>query len=265
MSSNDDAVNIGRVIEWVFSHWLGFTLMGLFGAAIGFLFSCLKHPLYQAEAVLGVNINYGITEPLELIVEDRALNRVAAVIQADDTLREVLDQLPETVRKDRSWDNPADLRESIRIDQNFAEWGLVVIDTDAEVAVEVAEIWSNASLRSLDEVSAHAWRAFALLGSRIDVLCEHLRTEEGVSIGWSCQSAPLELDPEVLAGVLQNEITLSRGVLPNLSYDLLQAPSLPTHPVVWGRGTLILAGGLLGLLGGCVLMMLDIGKKAQAL
>ena len=47
---------------------------------------------------------------------------------------------------------------------------------------------------------------------------------------------------------LQEEASLSRGILPAMSFSLLEQAYAPATPVIWGRGSLILAGALIGLL-----------------
>jgi uncharacterized protein involved in exopolysaccharide biosynthesis len=261
MKPNTDIDTPNNPFARALTRWSILIVMGIFGAGIGLVYSYLNPPLYQAEAVLGVNINYGVTEPLELIVEDRVLNRAAGLILADKTLRKVLDQTSESVRSDRGWEDPADLRHSIRVDRRLAEWELVVVDSDPKTAAEVAQIWAIASLQSLDDAAEHAWRAAALLGDSFDVECERIQVEDGGSKGWTCQVEPIDMDPETLSGTLQTEIDRSRGILPNLTYELLQSASPPTSPIVWDRGTLLLAGAILGLMGGFALELLGLIKR----
>jgi hypothetical protein len=235
--------------------------LGLIGALIGFVFSLAHPPRYQAEAVLGVTINYGITEPLELVVEDRVLNRVVALLKSNDTLERVLDRLPGEVRDHRGWARPVNLRESLRLDKRLAEWGLVVVDEDPQLAMEVAQQWATVSLQILDEAVEHAWKAAALLGGPFDVDCYPVEIEGamGPVVTWRCQVTPLELDPDALEGALRTEIDLSHGVLPIISYELLREPRLPNEPIQWGRGLLMGAGAVVGLILGFGLTLSPLG------
>jgi len=225
--------------------------IGLLGALAGYIFSLLRPPLYQAEVVLGININYGVTEPLELVVEDRALNRVAAIIESDSTLVRVLSQLPEPLWLERGWSEPADLRKSLRLDRRLAEWELVAIDQDPEVAAIMSQAWAEAVLFVLDEASEHAWRAVALMGENpFLVACVKVPAPEGSldPFIWDCAIEPVDLDPNALAGALRTELALSHGLLPNISYEVLRDVNVPSKPVVWARGPLILSGAFAGLI-----------------
>jgi len=190
-------------------------------------------------------------------VEDRTLGRVVALISSDETLSVVLDRIPQEIRDMRGWVRTADLRSSFRLDRRLEDWWLAVIDPDPRIAMEVAQIWAEVSIEELDEAVQHAWRAIALMSGPFDIECELVKVEvEGqVSTLWQCQVVPFELDPVTLDGTLQTEIALSRGVLPNIAYELLQAARPPEKPVLWGRGSLVLGGSLAGLIIGGLLSM----------
>ena len=253
MLVKNDGIRMRNLLEQALFRWPILLGLGLLGALVGFFFSLMRPPFYQAEAVLGVNINYTVTEPLELVVEDRAINRVAAIIESDSTLVRVLSQLPESLRLERVWSEPADLRESLRLDRRLAEWDLVAIDRDPEVAVILAKAWADEAISVLDETAEHAWRAVALMGNDpFMVDCVPVPGSEN-SPAWvigECAVEPWDLDPQALAGELRAEISLSRGMLPNFSYELLKEATLPTEPVIWSRGPLILSGVLIGLIFG---------------
>jgi hypothetical protein len=227
--------------------------IGLIGAALGFVLSLILQPCYEAKATIAVNIQYGVTEPLELVVEDRALNRVAAILQSDIVLKQALESMEESVRLERGWLEPADLWRSIRLDRRLAEWDLVGIDPDPVAATNLAQSWSEAALSVLDEASEHAWRALALMADNpFKVGCVPSSDSDNDSeiIEWVCCVQPDDLDSDALSDELKEEINLSRGMLPNISYELVKEVRLPTAPVIWSRGSFILSGGFIGLIFG---------------
>lgn len=227
------------------SDWPFLVVAGMLGGVVGLAASLLLKPVYQSEAVLGVNINYGITESLELVVEDRVLGRVAAVVEGDATLTGLLAELPEDLPQRRGWAQPADIRPHLRLDRRLGEWALVGIDEDSATAAQLAQAWASAAIGQLDEAMQHAWRAAALMSTPFDVKCEPVPA--GGVTTWNCVVTEAELDPEALAGELESEAALSRGIPPVVSYELLRSAQLPTSPVIWGRGPLILAGAAIGL------------------
>ena len=226
--------------------------IGLFGALAGLVFSLVRAPQYQAQATLGVNINYGVTEPLALVVEDRALSRIATVITSDSTLMRVLDEIPEDMRRSRGWSAPSDLHDVVSLDRRLAEWWLVAIDEDPMVAAEVSQKWAEVSLEVLDDAVEHAWRAVEILRGSFVVECE----QNSVDI-WECQAVPIEVGSGGLEETLQIELDQSRGVLPNVSYELLSSARLPQSPVLWSRGLLVLSGMIAGLIIGAAINFFD--------
>ena len=234
-------------------RWPILILLGTAGAVIGLAVSLLSSPRYQSEAVLGVTINYAVTQPLELVVEDRALNRVAAIILADTTLTEVLNRLPDQTKADHGWHVPSDLRPNLRLDQRLAEWGLVSADEDPAIAMEIAQVWAEVAIEELDEAMSHAWRAQTLAGGMYDIQC--LPVENATPAAWVCETSPLSMNPEALDGTLQTEMALSRGILTAISYELLRSAELPDSPISWPRGLQVLGGAAIGLLIGAIAMI----------
>jgi hypothetical protein len=225
--------------------------IGLMGAVFGLLVSLLLRPRYEAKATMAVNIHYGVTEPLELVVEDRALNRVAAILQSDFVIQEAYDSLAADIRSQIGLNEATDLRRSLRLDRRLAEWDLVAIDQDPALAATFAQAWAEAALLVLDEAAEHAWRALALMADNpLDVGC--VPTSELVGdteiIDWVCCVRPEDLDSENLSDELRKEIRLSRGLLPNISYELTREAQPPKDPVIWARGSFILSGTLIGLI-----------------
>ncbi len=229
--------------------WRRLILSGLAGGAVGLAISFVRPPVFEARAVVGVSIQYGVTEPLELIVEDRALNRVEALMEADDTLQATLAALPQGVKAPRGWKTAADFRDSTRVDRKLSEWHLVVIDRDPAVAAQAAQVWAETAIQAVRQAQSHAWRAIGLMSGPIAVDCERLPTPapDTDAEGLRCKAVPLDLPPEVLDGRLQQELALSRGILPTIVVELLQEPVRPTEPVLWARGWLVLGGALAGL------------------
>lgn len=256
-------IDSSAIFHRLLKRWSGIFITAMLGALVGLLMSWVQRPLYQAEAVLAVAINYGVTEPLELIVEDRAINRVLTFVKGDDVIHAVLDRLPNELRESRNWQDPPDLNAVIHLDQRLAEWGFIAIDPDPQVATQVAQTWAEVALEVLDEATIHAWRAAALMDEPFDVTCSLVDSPdpENPNRMWQCQVSTWEVDPEVLDGTFQTELIRSHGVLPNFSYELIRAADLPQNPVLWRRGLLIAAGGLAGLIAGVVVALVFPSKS----
>lgn len=251
MADQESGLQVLELLMRAIRKWPVVTGFALLGALLGFLISFLLSPQYQAEAVLAININYGVTEPLELVVEDRSLHRVEVILEADDTFKKVLEDLPESLKEERNWKIPSDLAQSMHVERRLSEWALVAIDRDPQVATTLVKLWAEAALPVLDEAAEHAWRAVTLMANQtFEVGC--VPTSELVGdieiLDLVCCVQPEDLDSEKLTDELRNEIILSRGMLPNISYELIREARTPTGPVIWARGSLILSGALIGLI-----------------
>ena len=251
MEPNTD-FNLNQLVSRILQRLRLILGIGFLGALTGLVFSLVKTPQYQAHATLGVNINYGVTEPLALVVEDRTLSRIATVLTSDSTLMRVLYEIPEELRHSRGWSAPSDLDDVVRLDRRLAEWWLVATDEDPTVAAEVSQKWAMVSLEVLDEAVEHAWRAVEILSGSFVVECEQNIVEI-----WECQAVPIEVDSGGLGETLQIELDQSRGVLPNVSYELLSSARLPQNPALWSRGPLILSGMVAGLIVGAAINLVD--------
>lgn len=245
----------------VLHRWWLMVLVGTAGGLLALAFSMTHPAMYEASAHLGMDIAYGSTLRLELVVEDRVMGRVSALIESDPVLTRVVATLPSDLRASRGWATPADLRSAVRIDKQLGEWLLTVDDRDPAAAAKVANVWADAAIEALDVATRHAWAAVGLQSGPFQVDCKQTQPETSDIPGidwqaWSCTVLPLKLSADALNGSLQNEIQQSQGILPVLAYSLLQRASPPATPVVWGRGTLVLAGTLIGFLTGVVLSLL---------
>ncbi len=249
-------------------RWPALLALGLLGLLAGFALSFIQKPRYEAEAMMGINIQYGVIEPLELIVEDRAQNRVAEVILADSTLLILLNDIEQAVRQEQGWQDLADLRQSLRLDRGLSAWGFVVTNLDPDLAAQISDLWMEISLAELIEAQNHAWQAVALMGEEsFQLKCEQylLSSEPVETFATRCDLEPISLDAEALAGQLRTEINLSRGILPVFSFEALKAAEVPEKPVIYGRGVLLLSGALIGsLIGLWIVLALPRREYAEA-
>lgn len=236
----------------IIRRWTWITLGGIAGALLAAIFAQTRPPVYEASAVLAVNLDYPRLVPLDLIVEDRLLNRVARVLTSDQTLDLVAAQLTGVFGESRAWSTRDELRRHLRLDTKLADWNLIGISEDPVEAAVLANTWAEVSLAVLDAAYDHAWAALALQEAPLVISCSELATGAPVSFFWECLTVGTRQSAEETEA-LRAELRLSRGVTPGLTYEAAEAAIVPGEPVVWSRGPLILSGMLLGLILGTVL------------
>jgi hypothetical protein len=227
--------------------WIWVVLFGALGAVIGFSISLILPPTYEAAASILVNIDYGRTEPLELVVEDRILDRVWYLIISEETYLQTIEKLNASKGNFDAWASVEALRENTRLDARLSKWELIGVHSNPEIAVLIANTWQEVVLDRLDEAMEHAWRAQTLQGATFDVACVEMLIAEKLDDIMSCVIVKPEVDPGILTE-LREEITKSHGLLPNIHYEFFQNASTPESPVLWPRGILIFSGSMIGFI-----------------
>ncbi len=260
MNSSEEDFTIRDVYRRFTLHWQWIVAFALLGGLGGFVVSLLRPPLYRAENLVSVSISYAASTPLDLVVEDRVLDRVASLMWADATLAPVLSQIPREWAEERGWTTPADLRADLRLDRRLSEWGMVMIDRDPDLAARVANLWADESLKVVDDALEHAVKVAQMVStaSRMDFDPSEIDVDWYGKPLWECQILPPDIDPALLDGTFQEELKKSRGLFPSLVVEGMRQAAVPDKPVIWDRGILILAGAWSGLFVGVAFLLIGI-------
>ncbi len=257
-------VELREPAQRVRSRWHWLLLAILVGAALGWAFSQVRPPMYRAKAILAVSNDYGLTGPLELVVEDRALDRVYQLILADDTLLQAMEELKGTDPSDPAWGDLVALRKRVMLEQRLAGWELTATDRDPVTAARIANAWAAAAIAQLGAAQQHAWKVQELRGAPLMVECFRLLPQPAPEARfWECVTDVPALDPEQQAR-LRAEVEASRGILPSLSFEWVEHAQPPSGPVVWDRGALVLAGAALGLVAGVWISLVAPRRSVRA-
>jgi hypothetical protein len=224
-------------------------MAAIVGGVVGLGLSEIRSPRYQAIAVLGIGIDYGRTQRLNLLTEKKALDRVRGLLLSDDTLQGAISLMDDSVEGDEELSDMSRLRERVRIGEKGERWELSVISAQPELAAIAANAWADSALTELETAVGHAWRVAELQGVIFELGCRlESRQLESAAAVWICEEGSAPLDLEQIGAEALEEATLSRGVLPAISFSMLERAFPPTHPVLWGRGLMALSGALIGLL-----------------
>ncbi|MEW6568850.1 MAG: hypothetical protein AB1449_11930 [Chloroflexota bacterium] len=243
VSDDIDTLYLGsRIVRgwpWIF-------ILAVLGAVAGWAVSEFRPPLFASHAVLGIGIDYGRSLPLDDRAQEMAMDRVRALLLADDTMEASISLLSGTGTEIGS-PSPSDFRRQVRLEDMRSEWYLTTYADSPEQAAQLANAWAQGALRALHEASLHAWRAAELQAELYGLGCTLEPAPDASSQPlWTCAVAGASADAEPLLSDLLHEAELSRGVLPGISYALLQEAEPPDSPVLWGRGWLILSGLVIG-------------------
>jgi uncharacterized protein involved in exopolysaccharide biosynthesis len=254
MSENELAIDPRRLLRKVVHRWYWIFFSMILGGLLGLAFSYLQSPIFQASAIVSVDLDFARTANIDEIVHRRAMDRVRVLMLSNETLEIVASSLDD--HGEVSLD-PDQLRNLIRLEERETGWELKTLHPDPETAVAISNAWAVSVLDELEEAVKHAWRAAELQMAFYRLGCVLTPTEaDPQQANWVCTSEEPELDPDQLILQLQQEAEASRGILPAMSYGLIAPAAITTTPIYPQRGLFILGGILIGLLIGIALVLL---------
>jgi capsular polysaccharide biosynthesis protein len=249
-------VNLQEILRRILGGWYWVALFAVIGGTIGFLISMAKAPQYQAAATMDIGYDFSRMVPLNDSYQRRAYYRVRDLILSDDVLRGAVILLDDD-NYDKSLDDLSELRTHLRLADYNDHWEFIVFLEDPSDAAAFANAWSESTVSELEAAVLHSWRVTQLQSDFFDLGCVFdAEAYEGEPAAvWICQHEDVELDPDLLVEELVEEIQLSRGILPALSFSILSEAAPPVEPVLWDRGVLIIASTVVGLILGIIFAM----------
>ena len=248
--------DLQEILKRVLAGWYWITLFAVLGGTTGFLISLVKAPQYQAVATMDIGYDFSRMVPLNDSYQRRAYYRVRDLLISDDVLRGAVTTLEED-NYFKSLDNLSELRTHLRLADYNDHWEFIVFWEDPSEAAAFANAWSESTVSELEVAVFHSWRVTQLQSDFFDLGCvfEAEVLEGEPTAVWICQHEDVELDPDLLVEELVEEVQLSRGILPALSFSIISEAAPPVEPVLWDRGVLIIASTVVGLILGVIFAM----------
>jgi len=238
------------------NRWWIMVLLVSGGGIGGLVFHKMIPPVYEAKAVLQVNIDvsqYCLTQ----YEADRALSIVSMLISSPDVKQAVVNQA-------QSSGQPVTLTRFqqssvLEIRQSIIE--MRVRDQDPVAAAVLANLWAEIAYDRLIQAQEHAIKANRLqqqLTGWLICLPGYVTPTPGSSPSilvvpsWNekCQNYTTEKIEEIqsqLSAEIDTEQRQSLGVLPFLNFVLAEKASVPDQPILYGQGIVVLAGAVVGL------------------
>ena len=238
-------------------RWPVILFAGIVGGFIGLFLGLALPPRYEATAAVRIAIDYSRTHPLDESAERQALNRVLDLILSDDTLLRTLELTPPSSKAEASIAAVADLRQVIRLRDLRGRWELIVTANAPQIVSDLANAWAASAIENARNSLEHAWRASNFQDQVFGLGCKLKKSSvESAGALWDCARA-IDADQagEILASLLQ-EAELSHGLIPALSVSLLESAVPPSEPVSRAGAVYSLAGTIVGLLSGTLIVAL---------
>jgi uncharacterized protein involved in exopolysaccharide biosynthesis len=235
-------------------RWWVIILAMCLGGLLGMGLHLLILPVYQAQSVISAGVDFVKTGRLTDVEEDYMIKKVGDLIKSDIVIDQVIteanDRGIQITRQD--FDNMHYLQRS------FNDWLLVVRSRDANQAASLSSLWADTAWSELSQATGHLVKLDeyqTYLDSQIR--CRDLQLT--TSVGSVCYLESAEhIDTQIneTLALMESERLAANGLVDGVVFNLTETASVPTEPQILGRGSLILAGTLLGgLLAGVYLFV----------
>ncbi|HLC03350.1 MAG TPA: hypothetical protein VJK02_09960 [Anaerolineales bacterium] len=237
-----------QVLRKVLVGWHWILIGAILGGFFGWGLTSLRAPRYEAGAVLSIGFDYARVAEMDDTVTSYVGLRVRDLLLSDETIQAAVEGLHSTARSASAPADVQEFRSRIWLAEEGSRWELAARGLTPEESAAIADAWAESSLRALDQAMIHAIRAAELQTAIYRAGCKLV--EDPASPGgaiWQCETPDDSDRPHDLPAELLREASLSKGLLPAMSFSFLQRAEPPSAPVVWGRGGLILAGMLFGI------------------
>ncbi len=240
MMDHDEPVDSRDLLLRLMRRWPWLLIAIIVGGALGLGAATLYEPVYESVAVVGVGIDYGRTLPLDDQALRHAFDRAREVFLDDETLELMWAAGAQGAQPVSA----NEVRESLRLSEIGGGWELGVRAASPVAAARLANAWAATSLEALRSAAGHAWRAADLQSKWYITGCD--LQPAATQAAWACSTAPEEYDPEQALSAIEEEAVLSRGILPSMSFSMLQEATPPGDPLSGSRGMSVLAGLIVG-------------------
>ncbi len=251
-----------RTIEDVLDYWWLMAALIVWGGAAGWYIHTTRPPVYEAQAVFFLSIDFTQTGELTQFEQDQAAWGAAGVAVSDP----VVDRVAALAREQGIATDPLSLRTAAHFERKQARWILRVRDPDPQTAAALANLWAVEGLAALTSAHQSALEAEALRG-RLASLQGCL---EGAGAG---SETPCGATTEAINAAIQatsaaavQAQAASQGMLPAMVIGQPEGAGVPREPAQYGRNSLVFAGGMIGFLIGIVVVYLRLPERlAQGL
>jgi hypothetical protein len=233
-------------------------LFSILGGLFGLLFHRLQPPLYEAYAVIELNVDltqsdFAQVQPLTELEQDQSISAAMGVIASEAVLgRTVAVAQAQHIQLDETG---LVLGKNIFLERKHANQILRVRHLQPESAAQIANLWSDHAYQALVEAHQHATKA-RFLKEYLTAL-ENCPPPEQVSLeapGFCQIETYQELQAHIQAIIdeLHQELLLGKGIIAAIRFDQLQSASVPPTPSSYRTNWLVFSGAVLGFMVGVV-------------
>jgi hypothetical protein len=224
------------------------------GGLAGLVGSYFLSPQFEAASVFSFSIDYARTGLLTDIEEDQAMEVAGDLINSSSVVKTVTQRANElgiSVTDEQ-------IKAGFAAERRFDTWLLKVRWNNPESAARLSNLWGEETLTELQKARQAALKADGLQRYILSLESCFQQSTSGLAAQPLCQSSnrlDLQAEMEKTGVDLQRWQDESKGLFPGLNFTLAQQASIPTAPIQQSRGSLVLAGGMAGLIVSAILSL----------
>lgn len=225
--------------------WITLVACIILGALIGFAFSYIKAPIYEATASVTANLQLSKGGPVTEFMLDSQINHIGELFYNPHVVQElVASEAKQGHEIDISW-----LKTNASVERRMLNTLVKVQHADPEIAARIASEWAKILYETLQEVYPTAVDVSAAKNT-LALLENCINPKENVDVDAFCKSMTkteydnaLETAKDIIVELGDKTLGLSEY----LSLTHHQPAAVPSKAISYHRGSMTLAGGALGL------------------
>jgi hypothetical protein len=234
-------------LDTLLRNWWLLVVFMVGGGLVGWAYRQFRPPLYEAQAVFYISIDFTIAGEMTQFEEDHVLSGPANIIYSDGVVDEVIaDAQAQGIPLDRS---------ALLFKSDFerfqANWHLQVRDPDPEIAATIANLWAEYGLAAIQEAHTSSLKAQSLQFYLTTLNLCLQSTPPPEHILDQCDQIDLASIPDTLqesSAILRQEIDASQGIFPALIFNLSEMATPPVTPLRSGQNSAVMVGGVIGFI-----------------
>lgn len=246
----------------ILSHWWWAVLLALIGGSLGWVLHRLQPPVYEANAVITVMIDYSQTLPMTEYDQDHAIGIVKAVVLS----KEVMEQVEANAQAQGLSIKLLKYGDTLFLERKHSVLELIIRDRNPQDASSMANLWAERAYTLLVEAQRSAVQARVLRGEMVTLekclqLPEASPDRPALCAIYAIEEVSNRV--EMLVSEVGEAEIHARGILPILTFELSQWADVPTQPVIYGANWLIFSGASIGFVVGLLLISIKGIKKIE--
>lgn len=239
--------------------WLLFLFI-VAGGLVGWFVHQARPPVYEAVGQFSASIDFVRTGPLTQLEEDVALNAVGNIVSSGTVIKTVVEQ----AHKEGIDITAQSLRKNSVIERRLDTWQIRVRNHDPQIAERLVNIWveqGQAALLKSYESALKAGEYQRLLESLESCLERSVDIEPSGGQCSTDDAAKIQADMAAAGEVYAKARLGSLGLFEGLILGPVEKAIVSGQPVILARNQVVLAGCLLGLLVGTLMIQLRVPSR----